>query len=93
LTTQDSLRIEEDGTYPARPGVLVEGAVYRVYRHLARAAEVFGESEEVDRLVTLLREVRDRDGLIILAQCVVFNHYHLAVRVGAGPLVRPMSFV
>jgi putative transposase len=41
----------------------------------------------------LLREARDRDGLAILAWCVMANHYHLAVRTGPVPLGRTMSFV
>ena len=87
------MRTPEGQVLPRRPRVPVEGAVYHVYNRLARRTEVFGEPEEIDGFVTLLREVRNRDGLTILAWCVMSNHYHLAVPVGAVPLARTMALV
>jgi len=78
---------------PRRPRVLVEGAVYHVYNRLARGAEVFAKRKPAERFVQTLERARDRDGLTILAWCVMSNHYHLAVRTGAVPLSRTMGFV
>jgi putative transposase len=78
---------------PRRPRVIVEGAVYHVYNRLARGSLLLGERAEADRFVELLRTARDRDGLAILAWCVMSNHYHLALRTGPVPLGRTMAFI
>jgi REP element-mobilizing transposase RayT len=78
---------------PRRPRIDVEGAVYHVYNRLARGEAVFAEKGEAPRFVELLRKVRDRDGLTILAWCLMPNHYHLALRTGPVPLARSLAFV
>jgi REP element-mobilizing transposase RayT len=78
---------------PRRPREFVEGAVYHVYNRFARGAEVFGKRKAAERFLDTLVRARDRDGLTILAWCLMSNHYHLAVRVGAVPLARTMGFV
>jgi putative transposase len=78
---------------PRRPRQLVEGGVYHVYNRLARGARVFAKRKAAERFVATLERARDRDGLTILAWCVLANHYHLAVRCGAVPLSRSIGFV
>jgi REP element-mobilizing transposase RayT len=78
---------------PRRPRELVEGAVYHVYNRLAHGVEALARRKVAERFVSTLERVRDRDGLTILAWCVMSNHYHLAVRTGAVPLSRTMGFV
>jgi len=78
---------------PRRPRVVVEDAVYHVYNRLARGVEIFTTNEEADRFVDLLARARERDGLVVLAWCLMSNHYHLAVRTGPIPLARALGFV
>jgi len=76
---------------PRLPRVVVEGAVYHVYNRFARSEPVFSQGDEAERFIELLRSVSRRDGLTILAWCLMDNHYHLAVRIGAVPLARTMA--
>jgi len=78
---------------PRRPRVFVEGAVYHVFNRCAHGAEPFARRKPAERFVETLVRARDRDGLTILAWCVLSNHYHLAVRTGPVPLARTMGFV
>lgn len=78
---------------PRRPRVFVEGGIYHIYNRLARGAELFSEPEEAVEFLEIVRKARDRDGLTILAWCVMSNHYHFALRTGAVPLARTMGYV
>lgn len=78
---------------PRRPRVVVEGAVYHVYNRFARGEAILASSDEAERFVELVRHVRDRDDLTVLAWCVMSNHYHLAVRIGPVPLARSLGFL
>jgi hypothetical protein len=55
---------------PRRARVVVEGGLFHVYNRLARGARVFEQEAEAERFLGLLRRVRDRDGLTILAWCL-----------------------
>ena len=78
---------------PRRPRVFVEGAIYHVYNRFARGADLFADPEEAIEFIEILRKARDRDGLAILAWCLMSNHYHLAVRTGPVPLARTIGYV
>ena len=78
---------------PRRPREFVEGGIYHVYNRFARGAEVFGEGDEAEAFLELVRKVRDRDGLTIFAWALMSNHYHLAVQTGAVPLARTMGYL
>lgn len=78
---------------PRRPRVFVEGGIYHVYNRFARGAEIFLEDGEGNRFVRLLKQSCSRDGLTVLAWCLMSNHYHLAVRVGPVPLWRTFGIV
>ncbi len=73
-----------------RPRVFVEGLIYHVYNRVGRGEAPFKLGDEAERFSSLLREVKERDGLSILAWCIMPNHYHMAVRTGAVPLWRSM---
>ena len=78
---------------PRRPRVFVEGAIYHVYNRCARGAEPFADDEEAECFLDLLARARDRDGMTLLAWCLMSNHYHLALRTGAVPLARTMAHI
>lgn len=78
---------------PRPPRVFVEGGIYHVYNRVTRGEKIFAEDHEAARLLDFMREARDRDGLIVLAWCVMGNHYHLAVRCGSVPLWRTMASI
>ena len=78
---------------PRRPRIVVEGGVYHVYNRIARGEPVFSQVREAELFVELLRTVARRDGLTIFAWCLMANHYHLAVRIGAVPLARTMAYL
>ncbi len=69
---------------PRSPRVFVEGGIYHVYNRVTRGELVFTEDQEAAFLLGAMRDARDRDGLIVLAWCIMGNRYHLggSVRVG-----------
>ena len=78
---------------PRRPRVFIEGLTYHVYNRVGRAEAPFKLGDEAERFWGLLHEVKRRDGLAILAWCIMPNHYHLAVRAGSVPLWRSLRFL
>ena len=78
---------------PRRPRVFVAGAIYHVYCRTARQERIFADAREAQALLDILRDVRDRDGLAILAWSLMPTHYHLALRTGEVPLWRSMRLV
>lgn len=78
---------------PRSPRVFLEGGVYHVYNRVTRGEKVFGDDHEALFLLDAIREVRDRDGFIVLAWCIMGNHYHLAVRCATVPLWRSMASI
>ncbi len=78
---------------PRRPRVFIEGEIYHVYNRLARGAEIFGEGDEAERFLGLMRTVEDRDGLTVFAMGLMSNRDHVAMRAGAIPLARRLGFV
>ena len=78
---------------PRSPRVFLEGGVYHVYNRVTRGEKVFGDDHEALFLLDTIREVRDRDGFIVLAWCIMGNHYHLAVRCATVPLWRSMASI
>jgi REP element-mobilizing transposase RayT len=54
---------------------------------------VFSEREEASRFVEVIRGVKKRDGLTVLAWCVMGNHYHLALRTGSVALWRSIRLM
>lgn len=60
---------------PRAPRILVEGGLYHVYNRFARGEEVFADPEEAIAFLDLLRELKQRDDLQVLAWCLLSNHY------------------
>jgi len=78
---------------PRSPRVFLEGGVYHVYNRVTRGERVFDEDHESLFLLDTMRKIRDRDGFIVLAWCIMGNHYHLAVRCTSVPLWRSMASI
>jgi REP element-mobilizing transposase RayT len=78
---------------PRAPRVFVDGAVYHVYCRTARGEPVFAEDAEAADFAGHLAEVARRDGLQVLAWCVMSKHYHLVVRSASVPLWRTMRLL
>jgi REP element-mobilizing transposase RayT len=73
------------------PRVFVEGGIYRVCNRVTRGERAFADAGEAERLVDVMREVKQQDGLIVLAWRVMSNHYHLPVRCTSVPLWRSLA--
>lgn len=65
---------------PRKPRVFLAGAFYHVYGRVSRGEHIFADDRAASRLVDILRDVKQRDGLTVFAWCVMANHYHLALR-------------
>ena len=76
---------------PRRPRIIIELGFSHVYNRFARGESVFGDPEEAIAFVDLLQDVKQRDGLTILAWAVLSDHCHVAVRTSAIPLSRTMK--
>lgn len=75
---------------PRAGRVFLEGGIYHVYNRVSRGESVFADDEEATAFVGLLREVKERDGLVVFAWALMSNHFHIALRTGAVPLARSM---
>jgi REP element-mobilizing transposase RayT len=78
---------------PRAPRVYIEGGIYHVYNRVTRGERVFAEDGEAQRLVDVMREIKQRDEFVVLAWCVMSNHYHLAIRCTSAPLWRSLASV
>ena len=64
---------------PRKPRLFIPYATYHVYCRVARGEFVFANREDSDLFLETLCEIKERDGLSILAWCLMTNHYHGAV--------------
>ena len=76
---------------PRRQRVFIEGGMYHVYGRVTRREPVFSDPNEAKEWVDLLREVKERDGFVLFAWCLLSNHYHLLLRTLDVPLWRTMA--
>lgn len=76
---------------PRKPRLFVAGATYHVYCRVARGEDVFSDSRHAAAFVQTLSEVKARDGLSIMAWCLMSNHYHLVIQTATVPLWRSMA--
>jgi hypothetical protein len=60
---------------PRAPRILVEGGLYHVYNRFARGEEVFSDPQEAIEFLGLFRDLKQRDGLQVLAWSLLSNHY------------------
>ena len=75
---------------PRAGRIFLEGGIYHVYNRTSRGEAIFAAEDEASAFVGLLSEVKDRDGLVVFAWCLMSNHFHIALRTGAVPLARSM---
>lgn len=59
---------------PRAPRILVEGGLYHVYNRFARGEKVFSDPQEAIEFLELFRDLKQRDGLQILAWSLLSNH-------------------
>jgi len=76
---------------PRADRVLLEDGHFHVYNRLGRGEHVFDDEETAQFFVTTLRAVVRRDDLTVYAWCLLSNHFHIAVRMGAVPLSRSLK--
>ncbi len=65
--------------------------IYHVYNRVGGGAMPFSEDALAARFLQVLRQVTERDGLVVFAWALLGNHYHLVVRMGPAPLSRSMK--
>jgi len=68
-----------------------EGRTYHVYNRVGGGLFPFIDEELTKTFVELFRNVMKRDNHVVLAWCLLGNHYHLVIRQGAVPLSRSMK--
>lgn len=68
-----------------------EGRIYHVYNRVGGGSMVFADEELAATFITILRLAMRRDEAVVLAWCLLGNHYHLVVRQGPVPISRPMK--
>ena len=78
---------------PRKLRVFVEGGVYHVYCRVSRGDGVFLDESEAESFLDIVRQVKQRDGLIVYAWCLMSNHYRMAVRTAEVPLWRCMASI
>ena len=78
---------------PRRPRMFLDGAMYHVYNRFARGGRSFEEHDAAQVFVHLLKEVKERDGLVIYAWALLPTHFHLLLRTVERPLWRSMASV
>lgn len=76
---------------PRKARLFIPGATYHVYCRVARGEFVFEDPDNTEACVETLCDVRDRDGLSILAWCLMSDHYHVVIETNSVPLWRSMA--
>jgi REP element-mobilizing transposase RayT len=78
-------------TMARKPRLFIPYATYHVYCRIARGEFIFANRDDSELFLETLCDVKDRDGLSILAWCLMTNHYHLVLRTRSVPLWRTMA--
>jgi len=73
------------------PRLFIPGAVYHVYCRTARGEMVFSDHTEATEFVDTIADVKRLHGFLVLAWCLLGNHYHPVVRTRDTPLWRSMA--
>lgn len=76
---------------PRRPRLFVSGGIYHVYCRTHRGEFRFDDRMESDSFIQAVAEVSRTHGLLVLAWCLMSNHYHLVVRTADVKLWRSMA--
>jgi REP element-mobilizing transposase RayT len=73
--------------------VFIEGGIYHVYCRVSHGEAVFADETEAGEFTGIVQRIKERDGLVVFAWCLMSNHYHLALRTGEVPLWRSMASI
>src|SRR4051812_9510775 len=76
-------------SYPRRPDV--PGATYHVNAKGTNDEPIFFDDHDRSAFLTHLERVAEKYGWIVLAHCLMRNHYHLVLRVPGGGLSAGMQ--
>ena len=76
---------------PRANRTLEEGRIYHVYNRVGGDGMPFAEDPMAARFAQLLRQIVERDELVVFAWVLMSNHFHLVVRMGAAPLSRSLK--
>ena len=66
------------------------GGIYHIYNRGNHKERVFHHAEDYIRFLMRLHEYAERDGITVLAYCVMTNHYHLLVKQNSDKPVSAM---
>ena len=69
-----------------RPRIHYPGAVYHVMARGVDGRSIFMDDADRNGFLTALKRVNLESGAILLAYCLMGNHFHLALKVGRTPL-------
>ena len=76
---------------PRANRTLEEGLIYHVYNRVGGGERPFADDTLSARFLQVLRQVAERDELVVYAWVLMGNHYHLVARMGPAPLSRSMK--
>ena len=76
---------------PRRPRLFVSGGIYHVYCKTHRGEFRFDDRIESDSFIQTVADVSRTHGFLVLAWCLMSNHYHLVVRTADVKLWRSMA--
>lgn len=65
-----------------KPRVHYEGALYHVITRGNNKEEVFGEKNEKEEYLRIIKKYKDRYGFKLYSYCIMDNHAHLLIEVG-----------
>lgn len=76
---------------PRRPRLFVSGGIYHVYCRTHRGEFRFDNTIEAEAFLEAVFDVSRVHGLVVVAWCLMSNHYHLVVRTTDVKLWRSMA--
>lgn len=76
---------------PLRPRLFVSGGIYHVYCRTHRGEFRFEDCLESESFIEVVADVVRTHGLVVLAWCLMSNHYHMAVQTADVKLWRSMA--
>ena len=74
-----------------KPRVHYEGALYHVITRGNNKEKIFGEENEKEEYLRIIKKYKDRYGFKLYAYCIMDNHAHLLIEVGNIPLSKIMQ--
>ena len=75
---------------PRKPRIEYEGAIYHVLSRGNERKEIFKDSDDKEKFLSILTEYHDRYGIIIHSYVLMNNHYHVLLETPKANFVRVM---